>query len=73
VPGGEVGPLRLMKRLSIDIADWNFVALVRALRSTERFSPRAIASGDCLKMPDGKSIALDVSATRRTQLLRLPF
>jgi len=35
-------PPRLMNQLSIDIADWNFVPLVRLLDITDFFSPRAI-------------------------------
>jgi hypothetical protein len=35
-------PPRLMNQLSIDIADWNFVPLVRLLDITDFFRPRAI-------------------------------
>lgn len=53
-----------MKKLSIDIADWNGFALRRLLCSAERLSERAIFRGDPdLKTPCSKSIALLVSAT----------
>src|SRR5215831_18583884 len=50
------------------MADWNFVPLVRRLRSTDRFRPRAISRGARLNIPGGRSIAFDVSWTRRAQL-----
>jgi hypothetical protein len=53
-----------MYKFNIDMADWNFVPLVRRLCMTERFRPLAIPEGDRLKIPRGRSIASDVSRTR---------
>ena len=52
-----------MNQLSIDIADWNFVPLVRLLDITDFFSPRAIWREEPLNSPVGMSMALDVSWT----------
>src|SRR5262245_14425259 len=56
-----------MNRLSMDMADWNLVPLVRRLAITDRRRPCAMARGGRVKSPRGRSIASEVSATRRTQ------
>jgi hypothetical protein len=54
-----------MYRFSIDIADWNGLALRRVLRSAERFSDLAILSGSLyVKTPFWRSSALLRSVTR---------
>ena len=62
-----------MNQLSIDIADWNFVPLVRRLAVTDFFKPRAISREEPVNRPGAMSIALDVSWTCRTQPRRFIF
>src|SRR5688572_2788306 len=76
-----------MWRLSIDIADWNFVPFVRLLFMTERLSDCATSLGVPLKTPLSRSIALEravtfwthfsgvflVGAFRLTDFLVVPF
>ena len=55
-------PDRLMCRFSIDIADCSFERpFVRRLLRTACFNPLAIPRADRLKIPDGRSMAFDVS------------
>jgi len=56
-----------MNQFSIDIADWNFVPLVRGLARTVRRSPRAMLLAERRKRPSGMSMASEVSRTRRIQ------
>jgi hypothetical protein len=51
-----------MCRFSIDIADCSFERpFVRRLLRTACFNPLAIPRADRLKIPDGRSMAFDVS------------
>jgi len=56
-----------MNQLSMDMADWNFVPLVRGLARTALRSPSAISLDERRNSPSGISIAFDVCWTRRIQ------
>ncbi len=62
-----------MKKLSMDMADWNLVPLVRVLAITDLFRLAAICRGDRLEKPFSRLIASDVSETCLTQRLPVCF